>query len=107
MAAPRHEIPGCHSNFSALLASIRDKKGCNPKSSPHLCSPLINDLPICGPDNDSEVCSEFCCQLLQAGGLHGLDPFVTPPEKLAELKIYSRYEQAIGTPKRIKKSNTR
>jgi hypothetical protein len=44
---------------------------------------------------------------LQAGGLYGLDPFVTPPQKLAELKIYSRYEQVIGTPKRIKKFNIR
>jgi hypothetical protein len=69
--------------------------------------PLINDLPIYGPDSDSEVCSEFCCQLLQAGGFYGLDPFVTPPQKLAELKIYSGIEQVIGTPKRIKKFNTR
>lgn len=50
---------------------------------------------------------EFFCQLLQAGGLYGLDPFVTPPQKLAELKIYRGYEQVIGTPKRIKKFNTR
>jgi hypothetical protein len=44
---------------------------------------------------------------LQAGGLHGLDPFTTPPQKLAELQIYSGYKQVIGKPKRIKMFNTR
>ena len=42
-----------------------------------------------------------------SGGLYGLDPFVTPPQKLAELKIYSGYIRVIGSPKLIKRFNTR
>ncbi|MBV8730553.1 MAG: hypothetical protein JO336_12175 [Acidobacteriia bacterium] len=69
--------------------------------------PLVNDLPVLyDADSHREVCSEFCCDVLQAGGLPGLLPFQMPPQKLAELKIYSECVQIVGRELTISGFNT-
>lgn len=62
--------------------------------------PIVQEIPaLYQSDDDSEVCSEFVAQLLQAGGLPGLHPAVMAPEQLAQLRIYSGYSQLVGEPR--------
>lgn len=50
---------------------------------------LPGTLQLDKSDPKAVVCSELRTELLQAGGLPGLDPYRTPPEKLFVMRMYS------------------
>jgi hypothetical protein len=69
--------------------------------------PVVQDLPFWyKPNSHEEVCSELIAELLAAGGLPGLRPYETPPQEIADLKIYSGCLQVAGKPASIKKFNS-
>jgi len=69
--------------------------------------PLMQDLPLWyKPNSHEEVCSELVAELLAAGGLPGLRPYETPPQGIAELKIYADCRQLMGKPAAIRKFNS-
>ena len=69
--------------------------------------PVVQDLPIWyKPNSHEEVCSELVAQLLAAGGLPALRPYETPPQGIAELKIYADCRQLQGKPAAIRKFNS-
>jgi hypothetical protein len=66
--------------------------------------PVVQDLPFWyKPNSHEEVCSELVAELLSAGGLAGLRPYETPPQGIAELKIYADCRQLMGKPAVIRK----
>ncbi|MBZ5726604.1 MAG: hypothetical protein LAP87_16590 [Acidobacteriia bacterium] len=69
--------------------------------------PVLSYLPqLYKPDSDSEVCSELLAELLAAGGLPGLQPVQTPPQRLAEMRLYAGCTQLAGPPAAIRNFNT-
>ena len=69
--------------------------------------PLVQDLPVWyRPNSHEEVCSELVAELLAAGGLPALRPYETPPQGIAELKIYADCRQLMGKPAAIRKFNS-
>lgn len=69
--------------------------------------PGVNMIPwLYRVDPGYEVCEEYLCMLLAAGGLPGLNPAVMPPQKGAELKIYREAVQLVGVPTRIRSFNS-
>jgi hypothetical protein len=69
--------------------------------------PLMQDLPLWyKPNSHEEVCSELVAELLAAGGLPGLRPYETPPQGIAELKIYADCRQLMGKPAVMRKFNS-
>jgi hypothetical protein len=69
--------------------------------------PAVQDLPVWyQPNSREEVCSELVAELLAAGGLPGLRPYQTPPQGIAELKLYGDCRQLMGKPAAIRKFNS-
>jgi len=59
---------------------------------------LPGALQINKSNPDAVVCSELRAELLQAGGLPGLDPFRTPPEALFKMRMYGPLTVVAGSP---------
>lgn len=75
---------------------------------------VMRDLPAIGqlpfwymPNSHEEVCSELVTELLAAGGIPGLKPYQSPPQVVAELKIFAGSEQLLGKPATIRNFNTK
>jgi hypothetical protein len=101
-------------NFDAMWALAAKKVGKDRYNKTELVEYIFRDLPITHflpelykANLNREVCSEWATELLSAGGLPNLDPPTTSPQKLAEMRIYSDCVQMMGTPRAIKRFNTR
>ena len=75
---------------------------------------VMRDLPAIGklpfwymPNSHEEVCSELVTELLAAAGLPGLKPYQSPPQVVAELKIYAGCAQLLGKPATIRNFNSK
>lgn len=101
-------------DFDKMWKLAAAKVGKDKYNKIELLQYVLRDMPVTHfipamykADPNREVCSEWATELLSAGGLPNLDPPVTSPQKLAEMKIYRDYVQMMGTPRVIKKFNTR
>ncbi len=91
----RKKLDHDHYNVGELLAYVGRKV------------PVLGWLPqLYRPDSDSEVCSELLAELLAAGGVPGLQPAQTPPQRLAEMRLYAGCTQLAGPPAAIRNFNT-